>query len=71
MEIYADNGATTKMCRPAIDTMVRYMEEEYGNPSTLYQIGQKAKEGVEQAREDIAGVINESPREITFTSGGS
>ena len=71
MEIYADNGATTKMCRPAIDTMVRYMEEEYGNPSTLYQIGQKAKEGVEQAREDIAGVINASPREITFTSGGS
>ena len=71
MNIYADNGATTKMCRAAIDTMMRYMEEDFGNPSTLYQIGQKAREALEQAREDIAGVINASPREITFTSGGS
>ena len=71
MKIYADNAATTKMSRKAIDTMVEYMEETYGNPSSLYAIGQKAKEALETAREDVAGVINASPREIIFTSGGS
>ena len=49
MEIYADNAATTKMSRTAIDAMLPYMEEYFGNPSTLYQIGQKAKEAIEQA----------------------
>ena len=71
MKIYADNAATTKMSRKAIDTMVEYMEETYGNPSSLYAIGQKAKEALETAREDVAGVINSGPREIIFTSGGS
>lgn len=71
MEIYADNAATTRMSRTAIDAMVPCMEEVYGNPSTLYRRGQKAKEVIEQAREDIAGIINASPKEITFTSGGS
>ena len=71
MKIYADNAATTKMSRKAIDTMVEYMEETYGNPSSLYAIGQKAKEALETAREDVAGVINAGPREIIFTSGGS
>lgn len=71
MNIYADNAATTKMSRAAIDAMLPCMEEVFGNPSTLYQTGQKAKEVIEQAREDIAGVINADPKEITFTSGGS
>ena len=71
MKIYADNAATTKMSRTAIDTMVKYMEETYGNPSSLYMIGQKAKEALETAREEVASVINASPREIIFTSGGS
>ena len=71
MNIYADNAATTKMSRTAIDAMLPLMEDVYGNPSTLYQIGQIAKEHIEQAREDVAGIINASPREITFTSGGS
>ncbi len=71
MKIYADNAATTRMSRTAIDTMVRYMEETYGNPSSLYMIGQKAKEALEEARTDVAEVINASPREIIFTSGGS
>ena len=70
-QIYADNAATTKMSAAAIDTMVRCMEEVYGNPSSLYLTGQKAKEVLEKARADIAGVINAQPREITFTSGGS
>ena len=71
MRIYADNAATTKMCRAAIDAMLPCMEEEYGNPSSLYSLGQRARELLEQAREEIAGVINASSREITFTSGGS
>ncbi|MBQ4258068.1 MAG: cysteine desulfurase, partial [Clostridia bacterium] len=71
MKIYADNAATTKMSRTAIDTMVRCMEEEYGNPSSLYVLGQRAKELIEEARAKIAGVIGADPREIIFTSGGS
>ena len=57
MNIYADNAATTKMSRTAIDTMVRYMEDVYGNPSSLYMEGQKAKEALEQARADVAAAI--------------
>ena len=71
MQIYADNAATTRMSRTAIDAMLPYMEEIYGNPSSLYSIGQRAKEALEQARSDIAAVIGADPREITFTSGGS
>ena len=71
MRIYADNAATTKMSRVSIDAMLKCMEEEYGNPSSLYAIGQQAKEVLEQARKDIATVINAEPREILFTSGGS
>ena len=71
MKIYADNAATTKMSRTAIEAMIPYMEEFYGNPSSLYTIGQQAKEALEQARADVAQVINADPREIIFTSGGS
>ncbi len=71
MQIYADNAATTKMSRTAIDAMLRCMEADYGNPSSLYTIGQHAKESLEQARADVAAVINAEPREILFTSGGS
>ena len=51
--------------------MVACLEEEYGNPSSLYSLGQHAKETLERARAEIAAVINAEPREITFTSGGS
>ncbi|MBQ8151340.1 MAG: cysteine desulfurase NifS [Firmicutes bacterium] len=71
MKIYADNAATTKMSRAAIDTMTKYMEETYGNPSSLYTIGQDAKEALEEARADVAAVIGAEPRDIIFTSGGS
>ena len=69
--IYADNAATTKMSERAIQTMVSAMNENWGNPSSLYSHGQKAKELLEKAREDVAAVIGASPREILFTSGGS
>ena len=71
MNIYADNAATTRMSRTAMNTMIKCMEETYGNPSSLYRTGQKAKEALEEAREKVAKVINASPREILFTSGGS
>ena len=71
MQIYADNAATTRMSRTAVDAMVKCMESDYGNPSSLYAIGQRAKETLEQARADVAGVINADPLEIFFTSGGS
>lgn len=71
MKIYADNAATTKMSRTAIDAMIPYMEEIYGNPSSLYEIGQRAKEALEEARAEVAAAINADPREIYFTSGGS
>ena len=71
MKIYADNAATTKMSRAAIDAMLPCMEADFGNPSSLYTIGQRAKELLEAARADVASVINAEPREILFTSGGS
>ena len=71
MQVYADNSATTKMSRTAIDAMLPYMEEFFGNPSSLYSIGQKAKEALDDARERIAACLGCQAREITFTSGGS
>ena len=69
--IYADNAATTKMSPKAIETMVALMKDTYGNPSSLYEVGQKAKEVLEAAREDVAKAIGATPKEIIFTSGGS
>ena len=69
--IYADNAATTKMSKDAIDTMTKVMNETFGNPSSLYVVGQKAKEVLEQARADVAAAIGANPGEIYFTSGGS
>ena len=71
MRIYADNAATTRMSRAALDAMIPCLEEQYGNPSSLYSLGQRAKEALELARQDVAAVIGASPKEITFTSGGS
>ena len=71
MYIYADNAATTKMSKTAIQTVEKYMEEVYGNPSSLHSIGQRANEALQQARETVASCIGALPREITFTSGGS
>ncbi len=69
--IYADNAATTKMSDGAVQRMVSLMEDTYGNPSSLYSFGQRAKEVLEEARNDVAEAIGASPKEIYFTSGGS
>ena len=69
--IYADNAATTKMSDTAVNAMLSVLNESWGNPSSLYSHGQKAKELLEKSREEIASFIGAEPREIIFTSGGS
>ena len=71
MNIYADNAATTKMSRTAIEAMLPYMDEIYGNPSSLHSAGQAANEALTRARAQIAGLLGCEAREIFFTSGGS
>ena len=71
MQIYADNAATTKMSRTAIDAMLPYMETYFGNPSSLHTVGQQAAEALMNARQTVADCLGCQPREITFTSGGS
>ena len=69
--IYADNAATTKTSRAAIDAMLPCFDTVYGNPSGLYAFAQKAKEALEDARARIARCLGCDAREVTFTSGGS
>ena len=69
--IYLDNAATTRTSRAAIDAMMPYMSEIFGNPSSLHSAGQKAAEALFNARERIAANLGASFKEITFTSGGS
>ena len=71
MRVYADNAATTKMSRTAIEAMMPYMDNIYANPSSLHSLGQQAKEALEDARQRVAKVLGADPREIIFTSGGS
>ncbi len=69
--IYVDNSATTKMSRCAIDAMLPYMADTYGNPSSLHSVGQAAAEALTTARAEIASLLDCQPAEIYFTSGGS
>ena len=71
MFVYADNAATTSVSKAALDAMMPYLTELYGNPSSLYSFAQKATEAVAEARKTVAELINAEPREIYFTSGGS
>ena len=70
--IYLDNAATTP-CRPeVVEAMLPYFTEKFGNPSAIYNLGQVAQDAIQQARKDVAGVINAAnPNEVFFTSGGS
>lgn len=71
MYIYADNAATTKMSKTAVNAMKPYFEEIYGNPSSFHRVGQRAAEELLKMRTQIAECINAEPNEIYFTSGGS
>jgi cysteine desulfurase len=71
MHVYADNAATTRVSKTALEAMLPYFTEIYGNPSSLHTAGQEAKEALESARERIAAHLGCQPREIYFTSGGT
>ncbi len=71
MTIYADNAATTKLSDNALKSMLPLLSDDYANASSLHSLGQRAKEYIEKARQDIAFAIGALPREIYFTSGGS
>ncbi|MCF0137506.1 MAG: cysteine desulfurase NifS [Oscillospiraceae bacterium] len=72
MFVYADNAATTAVSKTAIEAMLPYLTESYGNPSSLYSFGQDAKEALEAARQTIADILGaDAAKEIYFTSGGS
>lgn len=69
--IYVDNSATTKMSQAAVDAMLPYLADFYGNPSSLHSVGQRAAEAITLARAQIAACLDCTPQEIYFTSGGS
>lgn len=69
--IYADNAATTKISDSVLERMLPFLHEQYGNASSQYSLGVKAKHAVEQARQQVAVAIGADPSEIVFTSGGS
>ena len=71
MYVYADNAATTKLSDVALQAMLPFFSETYGNPSSLHSVGQTAKEHLEGARARIARCLGCEAREIYFTSGGS
>lgn len=71
INVYADNAATTKVSNTAFNAMLPYFKELYGNPSSLYTLGQKSQEAIFSARETVAEYLNCDIKEITFTSGGS
>lgn len=69
--IYVDNAATTKVSEECFKAMLPYLQQNYGNPSSIYDIANKAKFAIEKAREKIAEILNASPKEIYFTSCGT
>lgn len=71
MYVYADHAATTPVHEAARKAMLHCLEEDYGNPSSLHSVGQRAREILDQARADVAQCLNADPAEITFTGGGS
>ena len=70
-KIYLDNAATTKTSQEVVDAMLPYFTEDYGNASSIYEIGQRSREAITKAREQIAQVIGAKTEEIYFTAGGS
>ncbi len=69
--IYMDYNATTPIDERVLDSMLPYLREEFGNPSSIYSLAQRARKAVEEAREKLAKLLNCDPKEIIFTSGGT
>lgn len=69
--IYLDNAATTPLDPVVLKAIQPYLTNEYGNPSSLYKLGQKSAEALADAREKVAGILSANPKEIIFTAGGT
>jgi cysteine desulfurase len=69
--IYLDNAATTPLDSRVLDAMMPYMQDKFGNPSTIYSYGRETRLAIEQARKSVAKILNAHPAEIFFTSGGT
>ncbi len=71
MKVYLDNAATTPLDKEVLDEMLPYMTEFFGNPSSIHSFGRKTRAAIENARKSVARLLNVSPSEIFFTSGGT
>jgi cysteine desulfurase len=71
MRVYFDNAATTSIDKNVIEAMLPYMTEHFGNPSSIHSFGSKVRAAIEQSRKKVASLLNTSPAEIFFTSGGT
>ena len=69
--IYLDNAASTKIHDDVLDSMIPYLKDQYGNPSSIHRYGRLARKAIEKARKQIAFLINADPSEILITSGGT
>ena len=70
-KIYLDNAATTPIDKAVIEAMLPMLEMNFGNPSSIHSHGREVRSTIERARKTIAGLLNASPAEILFTSGGT
>jgi len=70
-KIYFDNAATTPLDKEVVAAMLPYLQENFGNPSSIYALGRETRNAIEQSRKIISGYLNTSPSEIFFTSGGT
>lgn len=71
MKVYLDNAATTQLDEEVLQAMLPYMREEFGNPSSIHGYGRKTRSAIETARKNVAKMLNVTPAEIFFTSGGT
>jgi cysteine desulfurase len=69
--IYLDNAASTQIHEEVLDSMLPYLKEQYGNPSSIHRSGRLARKAIEKARKQVAALVNADPSEILFTSGGT
>ena len=71
MNVYLDNAATTAMDERVIEAMLPFMKSHYGNPSSVHRQGREVRTAIEKSRKKVAELLNTSPSEIFFTSGGT
>ncbi|MBI4336743.1 MAG: cysteine desulfurase [Chloroflexi bacterium] len=69
--VYLDHAATTPLRPEALEAMLPYFSQQFGNPSSIYSLGQDARKAIDEARESVAGVLGCRPSEVVFTSGGT